>query len=92
MVNIDIALYHQFTYKDGQMPPTPRVVSEKDTVIKIYEDSSTYVYCIPFELEDSVSSSLTNLLADFNESATYKKQTAEEMGDYQLAMKYRLPR
>ena len=90
MVNIDIALYHQFTYKDGQFPPSPRVVSEKDTVIQVHEDTSTYVYCIPFELENSVSSSLTNLLADFNEAATYKKQTAEEMGDYQLAMKYRL--
>jgi len=32
------------------------------------------------------------LLADFSESATYRKQTAEEMGDYQLTMKYRLPR
>ena len=90
MVNIDIALYHQFTYKDGQLPPSPRVVSEKDIVIKVQEDTSTYVYCIPFELEDSVSSSLTNLLADFSESATYEKQTAEETGDYQLTMKYRL--
>ena len=34
MVNIDIALYHQFTYKEGQLPPSPRVVSEKDIVIK----------------------------------------------------------
>ena len=54
LTDLDLARHHQFKFRpEKDLEPAPRVVSELDIVVYIYNHSEqlTYVYCVPHEYQ-----------------------------------------
>lgn len=92
LTDIDLARYHQFKFKVGKdLEPSPRVVSELDIVVYIYNHSEklTYVYCVPHEYQPLLQQAISDILLEFPSGTTYTIKQAKDCAGFQLIPKYR---
>jgi len=92
LTSIDLARYHQFKFRPKKdLKPSPRVVSELDIVVYIYNHSeqSTYVYCVPHEYQPLLQQAISDILLEFPSGTTYTIKQAKDCPGFQLIPKYR---